>query len=62
MDGIFVSALQSKAVFIDESDRVFYDVAATCDAYLITGNKKHYPVESFVFTPAEFLELLNRQI
>jgi len=39
----------------DETDRKFYDVAKTADAVLITGNKKHYPDEPFVQTPAEFL-------
>ena len=39
----------------DESDRVFYDTAKFCNAYLITGNKKHYPREKFIVSPAEFL-------
>jgi predicted nucleic acid-binding protein len=41
----------------DEDDRVFYDAAKTADAYLITGNSKHYPKESFILTPSEFLKL-----
>jgi len=40
---------------IDENDRVFYDTAKSAGAYLITGNTKHYPQESFILTPAEFL-------
>ena len=43
----------------DESDRQFYDAAKTADAYLITGNTKHYPDEPFILTPAEFIELVN---
>jgi hypothetical protein len=39
----------------DESDRVFYDVAKTAGAYLITGNTKHFPQEPFILTPAEFV-------
>jgi putative PIN family toxin of toxin-antitoxin system len=39
----------------DETDREFYDVAKTAGAILITGNKKHYPDEPFVQSPAEFL-------
>ena len=39
----------------DESDRVFYDVAKSCEAILITGNKKHYPNEAFIVTPKDFL-------
>ena len=39
----------------DEDDRVFYDLAKTSGAFLITGNIKHFPQESFVITPADFL-------
>jgi predicted nucleic acid-binding protein len=33
----------------------FYDVARFSDAFLITGNIRHYPKESTIVTPAEFL-------
>jgi putative PIN family toxin of toxin-antitoxin system len=39
----------------DESDRIFYDAAKASGAILITGNKKHYPDEEFIMTPAEYL-------
>jgi len=39
----------------DESDRIFYDTACESKAILITGNKKHYPDEEFIMTPADFL-------
>ena len=45
----------SKIHMIDESDRCFFDVAKNAGAILITGNKKHFPNEMFVKTPAEFL-------
>ena len=57
--GLNVDCVPSQTVFQDESDRVFFDVAKTSGAALITGNKKHYPCESFVFTPAEFLEKMH---
>ena len=41
----------------DESDRKFYDVAIAAEAILVTGNKKHYPNESFIMNPSEFLTL-----
>lgn len=45
----------------DESDRVFYEVALSKDdAYLVTGNLKHFPVTPIVVTPAEMLEILSR--
>ena len=39
----------------DETDRKFYDTAKSADAILVTGNKKHYPDESFIQDPDEFL-------
>lgn len=29
------------------------------DAYLITGNLKHYPVRSYVVTPRQMLEIIE---
>ena len=40
---------------IDEDDRKFYDTANSALAYLITGNVRHYPKKSFIYTPADFL-------
>ena len=40
---------------IDESDRKFYDVAKAADAYLVTGNTKHFPDEDWILTPAEIV-------
>ena len=41
---------------------VFYEVALSKeDAYLVTGNKKHFPQKPIVVTPAEMLEILQRE-
>jgi putative PIN family toxin of toxin-antitoxin system len=53
--GFSVVVGASAGPFRDESDRKFYDVAKACDAFLITGNKKHYPNAAFILTPLEFL-------
>jgi putative PIN family toxin of toxin-antitoxin system len=45
--------------FIDETDRIFYDTAKEADAWLVTGNRKHYPAESLVVNPVEFLGKLE---
>lgn len=38
---------------------VFYEVALSHeDAFLVTGNIKHYPVTPIVVTPAEMLEII----
>lgn len=46
--------------FIDESDRIFYDTAKAINAYLITGNIKHYPEEPHILTPAQFVEMFEK--
>jgi len=58
-DGLSVVVKPSSTPFIDESDRVFYDVAIACSAYLITGNTKHFPDKPFVLPPSLFLALLD---
>jgi len=55
IEGISVIAQRSSIPFVDESDRIFYDIATACRAYLITGNLKHYPNEPFIITPGKFL-------
>jgi putative PIN family toxin of toxin-antitoxin system len=57
--GLFVTVKPSVIVMSDESDRKFYDVVRYCDAYLITGNVRHYPKESFVVSMSEFLQKIN---
>jgi len=54
-DGLSVLAAPSTIHFTDESDRIFYDVAGACGAFLITGNGKHFPNESFILSPTDFL-------
>jgi len=44
--------------FPDETDRKFYDLAKAADAYLITGNIKHFPQDSKIITPADFLKMV----
>lgn len=42
-------------VFIDETDKKFYEVAKFCGAVLVTGNLKHFPEDPLVMSAAEFL-------
>jgi putative PIN family toxin of toxin-antitoxin system len=53
--GMLVIPARSKISFTDESDRGFYDAAASTQSILITGNIKHFPKQNFVMTPAEFI-------
>jgi len=45
----------------DESDRIFYDTAKGSGSVLISGNIKHYPGESFIMSPADFLKVMEKQ-
>ena len=61
--GIFLDAVPLEEIIPDPKDAVFYEVAMEArkneDAYLVTGNLKHFPVKSFVVTPKEMLEILD---
>lgn len=47
-------------VFPDPKDVVFYEVTLSKDdAYLVTGNIKHFPKKPFVVTPAEMVAILG---
>lgn len=58
--GISADRIASSENFPDPKDVVFYEVALSKDdAYLVTGNKKHFPQTPMVVTPAEMLEILK---
>ena len=62
--GIEVFPKQTGEIFIDEDDIIFYEVAMEKrddNAYLVTGNMKHYPVRDFIVTPAEMVAILEEQ-
>jgi len=55
-EGEQVSAEPDPAQFLDEGDRAFFEVAVSGEAgFLVTGNKKHFPADARVVSPAEFL-------
>jgi len=49
----------NKNIKINEDDRIFYDTAVEAEAYLITGNIRHFPKEAFIITPAQFLTVVG---
>ena len=60
--GIAADRTPAEWNFLDEEDIVFYEVALSVDeAYLITGNTRHFPPVSKVVTPAEMLQIINRK-
>ena len=61
--GIAVDAGPVEDVLPDPKDVVFYAVTMEKkkeeDAFLVTGNTKHFPKVSFVVTPKEMLDIIN---
>lgn len=61
--GIHSLRIPTTEHFPDPKDVVFYEVAMSKeDAYLVTGNKKHFPNTPIVVTPAEMVEILSQTI
>ncbi len=59
--GIPSERVHSDEVFPDLDDVVFYEVTLSKeDAYLVTGNIKHFPKKPFVVTPAEMLAIIEK--
>lgn len=60
--GIVLTKEQTIEKFIDQDDVVFYEIVMsarnTMDAYLITGNLRHYPIRSYVVTPKEMIDII----
>ena len=63
--GIEVFPQSTGEILVDMDDLVFYEVVMEKrddDAYLVTGNQKHYPIRDFIVTPAEMVEIIGRTI
>ena len=65
-NGLILKRKQALEDFIDKDDIVFYEIVmsarTTMDAYLITGNIKHYPIRNYVVTPREMLNIIEKNI
>ena len=60
--GILVDPSPSGITLPDMKDVPFYEVVLEKrddNAYLVTGNIKHFPRETFIVTPRELLDILN---
>lgn len=61
--GVEVFPQPTGEILADMDDLIFYEVAMEkreAGAYLVTGNQKHYPVRSFIVTPAEMMEIIEK--
>ena len=61
-NGIFVDEEHLDIDLPDPKDRVFYEVVMeerkNDDAYLVTGNSRHFPVEPFIVTPRQMIDII----
>lgn len=60
---VFVDAEPVEDIFPDPKDVVFYEVVMegrkSEDAYLVTGNKKHFPEKAFIVDPRKMVEIIE---
>ena len=60
--GVFVDAPELDADFPDPKDRVFFEVVMeqrkSEDAYLVTGNIRHFPEKPYIVTPRQMLDII----
>ncbi len=60
--GLYVDGDSLDVELPDPKDRVFYEVVMeerkSEDAYLVTGNIKHFPQKPFVVTPRQMLDII----
>ena len=54
--GLLAETVSTNVPFIDPSDKPFYEAALSSGAWLVTGNKRHYPEEPFIVSPREYIE------
>lgn len=59
--GIAANRLKYDGDMPDEKDRPFYEVSLSKDdAYLVTGNMKHFPSTPKVVSPSEMIAILSK--
>lgn len=62
--GVLVEPTPTGQILPDLKDLPFYEIVMEKreqDAYLVTGNVKHFPTEPFIVTAREFLEILDKR-
>lgn len=60
--GLEVQPHCSDEFFKDNDDKIFYEVVMEKredNAYLVTGNKKHFPIKPFIVTPSEMIDIIE---
>ncbi|MCM1105214.1 MAG: putative toxin-antitoxin system toxin component, PIN family [Clostridium sp.] len=60
--GIEVQPSSTGEIIPDMDDLIFYEVTMEKrgdNAYLVTGNTRHFPAKKFIVTPAEMMEMID---
>lgn len=64
--GIYVDAKEINIHLPDPKDRIFYEVVMEKrnedEAYLVTGNIKHFPREPFIVTPRQMIDIILKDL
>lgn len=72
---LLMNELKKQAIYVDKKpiddylpdpdDAVFYEIVMEArkdvDAYLVTGNLKHFPEKAFVVTPKEMMDIISKE-
>ncbi len=60
--GIYVDADELNLALPDPKDRIFYAIVMekrkSENAYLVTGNIKHFPIKPYVVTPRQMMDII----
>ena len=61
-NGLMLEQTTIQEILPDPDDAVFYEIVMSarknCDAYLVTGNIRHFPFKNFIVTPREMLDIV----
>ena len=65
-NGFLFERTLSSEKFNDPDDAVFYEILMSArnktEAFLVTGNIRHFPQKEFIVTPREMIEIIFRCI
>lgn len=63
--GIEITPENKDILMIDIKDKPFYELVMDeqiDDAKLVTGNIKHFPIQTNIMTPSQFMEMYNNNL
>jgi len=63
-NGLQIEPSKTNVVLPDVKDKPIYEISLDTrelNSYLVTGNIKHFPKKSFIVTPKQMLEIIDKQ-